>query len=134
MLTPFLPHKFHTKPPRSLHEHSTTEHLFFLFEMMMEALNEDGILVVNKTYGASPKVADGEVDQVWNQQGHANGDTDMDSDSLDLIIRVASKLEKLFRCGTCDAYVLKQVEFERSSPDGILPMEMQMYQAFLSDD
>lgn len=102
--------------------------------MMMEALNEDGILVVNKTYGASPKVADGEVDQVWNQQGHANGDTDMDSDSLDLIIRVASKLEKLFRCGTCDAYVLKQVEFERSSPDGILPMEMQMYQAFLSDD
>lgn len=80
-----------------------------------------------------PKVNGGETDQVWNQQqGLATGDSD--SDPLDVIIHVASRFEKLLRCGTCDTYVRKQVEFERSSPDGILPMEMQMYQAFLSDD
>jgi hypothetical protein len=130
-LTPFVATQtFHTKLPSSLFEHNISQRQFsfHFFEMMMEAMNDNDIVVLPK------QVDNGEPSQVCYQQELATGDSNLDSDPVDVIIHMASRLEKLFRCGPCDAYVRKQVEFERSSPDGILPMEMQMYQAFLSDD
>ena len=102
----------------------------------MEPMNDEDdtlLLVNNKIYDAELN-GDGS-DQVWNsnQNDHDNSGSS-NGDPLDIIIHVASRLEKLFRCGTYNAYVKKQVEFERSSPDGILPMEMQMYHTFLWEE
>lgn len=110
---------------------------------MMEPMNDeddDIFLVNNMIYDVMPN--GDSSDQVWNscctQQKQGSSDSDNNNnnggDTLDIIIHVASRLEKLFRCGTCDAYVRKQVEFERTSPDGVLPVEMQMYQTFLWED
>jgi hypothetical protein len=53
---------------------------------------------------------------------------------VDRIIRISSTLQNLFNCGPCNGYLIKQMEFERNSQDSALPMEMKVYQTFLSDE
>ena len=54
------------------------------------------------------------------------------NDAVDMIIKAASKLQKMLLCGPCHGYLLKQMEFERANDT--MPVEMKVYHTFLTDD